>query len=749
MFKSMRPALLAFLLMLGILSDAHAHPNKRVLILNSYHQGYKWTDDEIQGVITSLEGVKDNVKVYIEYMGTKWSSHTQYFEQLRDTYKHKFRNIHFDVVIATDNDAFDFLRSYRDEVFGKVPSVFCGVNHFKTEDLIGHELFTGLNETADYKAGIDLILRLHPATKRIVMITDTSITGRRVHEEFMAVVPDYEKRLKFEFLEDMDMGKLLSRVADLPPESVIFYTFFLKDKAGNIFEYHESVSMVSRAARVPIYGSWDFNLGYGIIGGKLTNGFDQGRVAAELTTRILDRERVQDIPVVMTSPSRYMFDYNQVKRFGIKLSDLPEGSTIINKPPSFYAVNKGLVWGLIAGMAGLILIVAVLLANIYRRKWAEEALQQVNQTLELRVRERTAELIESNEALRRREQEFQALADNSPDVIARLDKELRHIFVNPEAQRLTGMSPQEMVGKTVRELGYPQDPYLAFEKTCNTVLETGRGVEFEFDVPALTGLMHCESRIIPEFAGDGFVESLMVITRDITERRRAEQALRESEKQLRLLSCRLLRAQEEERKSIARDLHDSIGSSLSAVKFCVEQLMSRAKEEWINPEPLKNLVSLVQGSIDEVRRIMTDLRPPLLDDLGILVTIGWFCRHFRAIYSGICLEEDVGVEEGEVPEQLKIVIYRIIQEALNNVAKYSQAKLVTLSLAKRDSTIELKIQDDGVGFDSKSAAGGDNNKKGLGLTSMEERAQLSGGSFTVESRVGKGTTIRALWSYEG
>jgi signal transduction histidine kinase len=353
------------LLLLAASGAAHAAEPRRVLILNSYHQGYKWTDDETRGVISAIGHTK-NVRVYVEYMGTKWSSDQAYFRQLRDIYQSKFRKIPFDVIVATDNDAFDFLRRYRDEVFGKLPTVFCGVNVFQMENLAGYDLFTGLNETAEFKENIDLILRLHARTKTIVFITDTSITGRKTHDLFVQAVPEYRGRINFQLLEDVTMNDLLETVARLPDGSVVLHTFFFKDKAGRIFEYDESIELISAASRVPVYGAWDFSLGHGIIGGYLTNGFEQGRGAGEMAAHVLSGARIEDIPPVMKSPARLMFDQRQMDRWGIRRTDLPENSVVINAPPPFYAVNKGLVWGVGFGMACLTLVVA-LLARLYRQ----------------------------------------------------------------------------------------------------------------------------------------------------------------------------------------------------------------------------------------------------------------------------------------------------------------------------------------------------------------------------------------------
>jgi PAS domain S-box-containing protein len=228
---------------------------------------------------------------------------------------------------------------------------------------------------------------------------------------------------------------------------------------------------------------------------------------------------------------------------------------------------------------------------------------------------------------------------------------------------------------------------------------------------------------------------------------RANEQLKKSEDELRILSSQLLTAQENERARIARELHDGIGQSLSAIKFKVEDALGQmgkdVAESSVNS--LNSLIPIIQSTVEEVRRITMDLRPSTLDDLGILATIGWFCREFQETYATVRIEKEIGLEEADIPESFKIVIYRVLQEALNNVAKHSGADSVTILLTKRDDTIELTIEDNGRGFDLKQVFDIDGSKRGFGLGSMKERIELSGGSFSLESIRREGTTIRASW----
>lgn len=233
------------------------------------------------------------------------------------------------------------------------------------------------------------------------------------------------------------------------------------------------------------------------------------------------------------------------------------------------------------------------------------------------------------------------------------------------------------------------------------------------------------------------------LRKEITERKRTEEALKRSEARLRHLSSQLLKAQESERKRIAGEIHDSVGQTLAFLKISVENAMRNGVTRACI-ESLKTVLPMVQNAIEEVRRIQTSLRPAMLDELGILATIGWFCREFEKLYPGIRIDRELDLQEDDVPEPLKIVIYRVAQEALNNVARHSKADLVRLSLKKIEDKIRLAIGDNGQGIDL-DLKDKDPYRRGMGLINMEERVELSGGSFAIESRRGVGTIVRASW----
>jgi signal transduction histidine kinase len=156
-------------------------------------------------------------------------------------------------------------------------------------------------------------------------------------------------------------------------------------------------------------------------------------------------------------------------------------------------------------------------------------------------------------------------------------------------------------------------------------------------------------------------------------------------------------------------------------------------------------VPIIQNTIDETRRMHSGIWPSILDDLGILMAVSWFCRQFNNTYPSIQILKEMEIDEHEVPVPLKIVIYRIVQEALNNVAKHSNADTARIEIKRAGGDLLLTIEDNGRGFDMKRMLARDDARRGLGLSSMRERAKFSGGSLEMKSSPGGGTVIHVLW----
>jgi signal transduction histidine kinase len=216
--------------------------------------------------------------------------------------------------------------------------------------------------------------------------------------------------------------------------------------------------------------------------------------------------------------------------------------------------------------------------------------------------------------------------------------------------------------------------------------------------------------------------------------------LTKSQNRLQQLSSQLLLAQEKERKRVAIELHDGLLSELAATKYLLEgKIMLLEKGKLSEPGEFRRVVDILASAMKEARRIMNNLHPSVLDEFGLITALNWLSGEYHKSYPHIVVLKKMEVGERDIPDSLKVVIYRVLQEALNNFAKHGKGDRIELSLSKSDNILTLRIQDNGQGFDVEKV------QKGLGLESMRERVELSGGEFQIESAIGQGTTIRAIW----
>ena len=385
---------------------------------------------------------------------------------------------------------------------------------------------------------------------------------------------------------------------------------------------------------------------------------------------------------------------------------------------------------------------------------SEEALRKANEELEKTVRKRTRALEDTvaalkNEVVVRKNTQTQLrqlsrVFMDAADPIIIEDLSGKIVELNREAEVVYGWSREELIGTPIDTLFLPEREPLAArlrERCC-------AGEE----IRNWEGLRKARSgRIIPNLLTafplldeSGQVAFVATISKDISARKEMEERLNEAQRHLQALSRKSLEALEADRRSVARELHDSIGGSLAAIKFGLEEVAGLAVRDPVGGSRLLGtLISHLADTIKETKRISANLRPLSIDDLGLLATIDWYTRQFSQRYEDIRLVRQIDVQEHEIPEDYKIVVYRVMQEALTNAAKHSKADTINIRLKKDAGCLELEVEDNGCGFNPRKAFEGGDGLSGYGLRSMQERAEICGGSVSVHSRPGAGTHIRA------
>ncbi|MBP2634745.1 MAG: diguanylate cyclase [Firmicutes bacterium] len=344
---------------------------KQILLLNSYHYGMAWVSEIEAGIRSELDDPK-RYNINIDFMDAKRNFSPAYIQKTLELLQEKYKDKKFDSIIVTDEDAYQFVLQYQASLFPETPIVFLGINEYKELPPDKRVWITGVVETIDFANTIALALELQPATRKMIIINDKTSTGIVNKQQLSAVLPEYKDRVQFVFWEDVSMAEILEQLPGVTGNTVILLLSFNKDKDNKVFTYEESVDLIAGAARVPIYGIWDFYVSRGIIGGRVTSGFSQGEAAARLTKQILAGQKPEEVPIIMDSPNRYMFNYHQLTNFNIEETALPPDSIVLHKPKSFYNEYKTLVWA----FAGTIFFLLVIIAGLYhvmmeRRKAAD------------------------------------------------------------------------------------------------------------------------------------------------------------------------------------------------------------------------------------------------------------------------------------------------------------------------------------------------------------------------------------------
>jgi PAS domain S-box-containing protein len=328
-----------------------------------------------------------------------------------------------------------------------------------------------------------------------------------------------------------------------------------------------------------------------------------------------------------------------------------------------------------------------------------------------------------------------------PCGILGFDTEGNQIYVNRVFCKMVGWSELELIGAKYPFKYWPAEDVDAFAANFHLLLSGNvppDGIELPFRRKNGDRLW-CLVLSAPLIDSKGNKRGELASVADIS-------VQKDTEKTLRTLSSRLIDTQERERKIVSQDLHDSIGGKLTGIKYSLEKIISDLEAIPNSLEnSLKDVVSIVQSSIEETQRITKSLHPSILDDLGLFAAIREICREFNKVYSDIQININLELQEHDVPESLKILIYRILQEALNNAAKHSGANTINLCLIKSNRKISLTIEDNGKGFEVHEVLHADSHVRGMGLQSIRERTELFGGSVQIISKREKGTTICADW----
>ncbi len=424
---------LLFLLIAGVV---HATPafgtptatprSPTVVILNAYHLGYQWSDNETQGVLETLRETNPSVEPIVEYLDTKRFPRLDHFPIMADYLRYKYASTTVTLLLTLDNPALEFAIRYRRELFADAPIVFCGINGFEPAMIGSETRVTGVVERLNARDTVRTMLQLHPMTREIVLIHDTSSTGRATRREVESDLQELTKTVNIRYVSGVPIADVAVAIRQLGPTALVGILSYSMDSTGQLFNHSEIASFVATISPVPVYGVHEERLGHGIVGGHLIGGGLHGQQAARMAAQILAGVDPATIPIATAAATRPMFDDTQLRRFGIRAT-LPPGSIVINAPHSFYEVHWLLVASSVVVFFVLTVLVVALSINIWRRHAAEDQLAKTKNYLD-------------------------NVVNSMPSFMAGVDPEGRVTLWNRQAEAHTGIRPHEAQGRLIDDL---------------------------------------------------------------------------------------------------------------------------------------------------------------------------------------------------------------------------------------------------------------------------------------------------------
>ena len=662
------------------------------------------TDQSIRTAFAA--GAPERIQTRNDYLELSRFQGAEGRKALAEFLRKKYAGETIDLVMSVLGPSLEFALEFRDQIFPGVPIVFMDVDE---QGVQKHKLpadVIGVPVKLDPEVTLEVALRFHPKTRRVFVITGSAAFD--VYWEGVArrTFRPYEGRIEFVYLSGLAMDDLLKQVATLPDGSIVLYLPVSRDATGKIFIPAEALKLVAAAANAPIYGFADSFMGRGIVGGHVLSFEMEGKHAADLALRILAGERPEQISVTGVSPNVAMFDWRQLRRWGISAASLPPGSDVRFREPSLWDLYH---WHIISAIGVFALQTGLIVALLAQRA-----------------------------SRRRADKQYWQVIETAPNGMLMAGADGVITMANAQAEKLFGYPRKELVGQSV-EMLVPErfrTQHAAHRERFSASPEVrlmGAGRE-------LFGRRKDGSEFPVEIALSPAKPStrplVLATIADISLRKQAEDGLRRSQMELRILTGRLLQARENEARRIARELHDDLGQGLALLTVKMDLLRQKPPDAGQFGARTQELLAEVKHLSSSVHNLSHQLHPSKLEQLGLVAAIGDLCREL-AHNHGLKIEFRHDQIPPAISPDAAVCLYRIAQEGLRNAIKHSGAQQAEVALSGTADAIYLRIIDHGRGFEPGQVQG----KSGLGLVSMRERVRPLGGEIAIDSQPSRGTQL--------
>jgi PAS domain S-box-containing protein len=676
-------------------------PTKNVLIL--FNEAGQSSD--LPTIEHSLhQRYSGRVNIYTSYIYRNYEQAWEgaaYLDSFAETLRHSYVRVKLDVIIVASPGALEFAVQYREKIFPGVPLVFYGLSKNELAEIHLLPGMVGRTETSDIDATLDLALRLHPDTSTVAVVESSEGLWWSIAH---AAVLRHQNQVKEIDLLGNPSAEEVRQIDALPPHTIVL--FQLAPESGVERPVDSDDVLAEATKRFPTYSAFHtLCLDRGCVGGVYADWTANMAWAGETAASILSGEQPgAAAPVIEDSNRQVMVDWRQLQRWHISESALPSGSVILYRQPSLWEAYRKYILAALA----VFLVQAFLIAALL---WQRRSKQR-------------AEAI-----LRESEERFRTLAETTPALIWMCGADGKTTYLNSSRLAYTGSDASAGYGDTWMEYVHPDDlPGVKADFTA--ALNNHAPYSREYRIRRSDGAWRWVFNLAsPRFNSDGTFGGFIGSVVDITDQKLAQQALRD-------LSGRLIEAQEDERRRIARELHDDICQRLAILSVQLDHANRNSAASRTSLDEIRKYCVEIAG---DVQSLSHQLHSSKLDHLGLAAALKGFCAEFSKQYR-VNIEFREQPVPGNLAQDISLTFFRITQEALRNALKHSGSEDFAVSLSCTGNEVRLEVRDWGIGFDVDAVT----LNSGLGLLSMQERAHLVQGSLSVESRPGEGTTIIAV-----
>lgn len=371
--------LVLFVMFFLITSSTYAEHRNRILLINSYNSTFPTFVDQIGGIKSVLK--EDEYTIDIEFMDSKKFSVEENIDNFYKSLEYKVNNQKkYDAVVTSDDNAYNFILEYQNELFKDIPIVFLCVNNVENALKSNNNSYiTGVVEKISMKETIEAALLINKNTNKVIALSDSTVSGQSDLGYFYKISKDF-KNIEFSDIsfEEYGIEEFTEKLKYIKMDDiVILLSAFYKGNNGEIMSFDEGLKLVLENTESPVYHLWYHGMGKGLIGGKIISHYEQGKMAGKIVKDILEGKDIKKIPVVIEGPNKFVFDNNVLIKYEINTKNLPKDSILINKKPNFYEKYKLAVWIMIGIFIIMSSLIVLLIMNIEKRKVQEKKIKRL------------------------------------------------------------------------------------------------------------------------------------------------------------------------------------------------------------------------------------------------------------------------------------------------------------------------------------------------------------------------------------